>query len=977
MKRFYIYSIALAILGCFIISCYDKLPEIIPDPSENDKYQGVAKNIKLGIETGDFSVRDIRCYFMTEKGEKIFRTAEHLRKKDSSHIQLKIGLKEGVYRLLYLEYDLAEPLYEGRVKTGRCALGGRVRVSGQKIASMDSFDSFMQMYGKGTEESPYIVSSPEHLQRINDVVNGALTNSRITSETYFSQADNIDVWELCWNFEDGYGWYPIGYTNILPFRGHYNGNGYKISGLYSYRDKSSGVGLFGFLHRAIIDSVVVENADLYGLYATGGIAGAIINSGGNRNVSAISNCKVVGSRIAGSREYGNDADTWSMSIGGILGAVDQYSSVVISNCFIDSSTLVTGANAVGGILGSGNLYSSTSISNCTNKAEIKGAFSAIGGIVGCADTLSVTGCTNTANITGAIKYPALDNVNGGMSTGGIVGGAGNVIITACTNTGNITGHDGVGGIIGSTRFGNGTEVLYNTAYLRYCGNTGSVKGNSYVGGICGESQFGGYGLYNTGSISGGNYTGGILGNGSAVAVFNSVNSGVVNGADYVSGITGSAVWGSFVLNQNYGAVTATGNHVAGVVSLVGDNTFVHYCENGAEIVSKGDAPMIGGIVGEIGDPSEWTSSQTIGIIVGMLEMITPCFSIPAVAVVEQMGSKVGLFISTVAAGFLWTPIDVTLNGMGYSNIFSDYEVSAINRCADSVVMEVNDDVTKILQDVRSSNSGWQSYTNNIDLMRSACESSTENNIDMLCRNLNAMRFERAEEVAADRQKKEIVHTAVASACIVIGAVATIVSAIPSGGSSVLAAITTGASVIGTATAIAGGANSVVQSATAYGDNTVLVTQCVNRGTIRTTNQIDTYNSYVGGIVGRMHDASLIRDCLNTGAHKGNNARHGQMAGGIGGGCEVYNSFAIGTTNSWNGFVGGYDQALNMDMDGLYYYKNTSNISTAYDMGHVLSSEECGVISSYNGWSIGSDASKWIIQTETSPNYPVPNKSEAM
>lgn len=977
MKRFRIYPIIIALLGVLITSCHEKLPEIVPDPSENDTFQGIAKNLILGSETGDLSERNIRCHFLAENGEKIIRTGEHLRRDDSSHITLKIGLRDGIYRLLYLEYDLPEPLYEGRITTGKIGMGGRIKVTGEKMISLDKFDTFMQMFGEGTKKQPYIVSEAKHLQRINDVVNGTLTNSMITSETYFKQTYHIDIWELCWNFDDGFGWYPIGYTNILPFRGHYSGGGYTISGLYSYRDKSSGIGLFGFLHRAQIDSVVLEKANIYGLYATGGIAGAIVNSGGNRDMSTINGCHIKGSRIAGSMDSGNDPDIWSMSIGGILGAADQHSAVVITNCSTDDGTLITGANAVGGIIGSANLQSSTLISSCTNNAQVKGAFSAVGGIVGCADTLSITGCKNTANIAGALKYSPSDNINGGMSAGGIVGGAGVAAITACTNSGTITGHDGVGGIIGSTRLGNENEILYNTAFFRFCGNAGYVSGNSFVGGICGESQFGGYGLYNTGDVSGGDFTGGIVGNGSVAAVYNAVNSGAINGANYVSGIAGRAVWGSFVLNQNYGPVTAESDYAAGIVSLVGDNTFVHYCENGAEIISKGDYPKIGGIVGEIGDPSEWTASQTVGIIVGMLEIITPCFNIPAVAVVSEIykNNSVKLFISSAALGLMWVPVDATLNAMGYVNIFTEDKAAAINQTTDSIVKQTYCKITKKIKCVRDSSKTWEVYTKNIEDLRLACEATSGNNIDVLCENLNAMRFERAEDIAADRRQKEIAHTAVASACIGIGSIAAIIGAIPTGGSSLTPVIAAAATAVGAVTTVAGGVNSVVQSITTYGDNTVLVTQCVNRGIIRTTNAT---HAYVGGIVGQMHDASLVRDCLNTGDHKGNYASHGQLTGCAGGGCELYNSFAIGATDSWNGFVGSSVNTFSIDMSGLYYYQNTSIASTMYySQGKMLDDAECGNIDSYAEWSIGGDDSKWIMQTSTSPNYPVPYKSEAM
>lgn len=973
-RSYHIISLFIALL--LMAACNEKLHDIEPLPSENDQYAGNATSFRLGQEAESFDVRNVRCWFRTESGEKIMRTCEHKREKDSSSVHMKIGLKDGTYRLLYFEYDLPEAGQNGRSSTGRFGLGGRIRISNGSVKGIDSFNPLFGMAGKGTAENPYILTTDMHLKKLANIVNSTATNKSVGHDTYFEMQDDIDAWEVSWDFDDGNGWYPIGYTNTLPFRGHFDGKNHRIIDLFSYRDQSVGIGLFGFLQGARIDNVILDRAEIYGYYATGGIAGVVVAAGGNRDASSINFCKVINSRIAGSEESGDDVDENSLAVGGILGAVDQNAIAFINGCHIDENTTITGGYGIGGILGTGNMYSTIQVADCSNKATVKGAFSAVGGIIGSADTVSVVACENLRDIAGAIRYSGNNDGNIGISVGGIIGGAGCCKITACRNIGNINGNDGVGGILGSTRLGNEDGFMYNTAYIQFCSNSGNINGKSYVGGICGEAQLGGYALCNSGDVSGNDFTGGVAGNTSSSVVFNSLNSGNINGNNFVSGIIGQAAWATLAMNQNYGAVTGKGDNVGGIAARVGDNTYIHYCQNTASITSNGKNPKIGGIVGEIGDPSEWTAGMTAGIIIGMAEILTPCFTIPASLSIT--GSKLFMGLFNAALGLIWTPLDVTSNILGVVSLFSDYEVTDLNNQINESISEIGNTVTAELQAIRQDNNIWSGYTASIDSFREICEAKSKPNIETVCNNMNTIRNERAEAVAGDRKQKKVVHTAIGGACIVIGAVASIIAAIPTGGASIwVECLTTAAAVTATTTSIVGGVNGMVQTISEYTDHSILVTQCVNSGTITTNHATSAATAFVGGITGLMFESCYVRDCLNTGNHKGSNVSHGQLAGGAHKGSVVSDSFVIGKTDSWNGFVGKYVDCASIDMSGLYFYKNASNISLMYERGNQLDSDKCGDASCYSGWSINGEGTLWQIQNETSPNHPIPHNSEAV
>ena len=973
MRRYYRY-LMLLIAGVLLLACNDEVNNEKPVPTVNDEYVGSVKHFLLGEETANFSHSDVRCFLMTEDGQTIMRYCTHKRVGNISEVELTTGLKDGVYRLLYFEYDLPRQ-NNGPLQTREFGLGGRIEVANGQVVMLDNYNASMGFSGEGTKESPFVITSAKHLERLANLVNGTLTNKSVNNSTYFAQYADIDVWEVCWDFPDGYGWYPIGFTNVLPFRGHYNGKGHSIEGLYSYRNVSSGVGLFGFIHTAEIDSVVLEGAEIYGLYATGGIAGAVVTSAGKREPSTINHCKVINSVISGAREVNGDVDTWSASIGGIVGAVDAYSIFLANGCSVDDETIVNGANCVGGIVGGGNLRSTIQISNCKNAAAVSAAYAAVGGIVGSADTVFISACINSNSITGAIKYTGPDGVNPGISAGGIIGGAGLSLITACVNSGNVKGYDGVGGIIGSTRLGDGNETYYNTTNLRYCLNSGKISGNSSVAGLCGEAQITGYALCNRGDVDGQESVAGVVGYAPISALCNCVNSASVLGNEYVAGVVGQSTYGSLALNQNYGSIEAE-NYAAGIAALVGDNIIINYCENGGDIMVRGSEPNAGGVVAKLGVPSEWDASRIAGVIIGSLEVVTALASLPCGFVVDKfVNSKILTFVLKATPGLIYLPADLYFNVVGAIDLVDSQKAEDMISDSNEQIGMLCADITSQLQELRTSNGKWQQYNANVERLRSMCEAPSQSkNIDTLFANLNTIRNERVDDLEKKQEKKDLIHQAVSGCCIVIGTVATIVAAIPSGGASVMAYVGTFATGAAFASGVIGGVNGIVQSVTEYSYNSSTVSQNLNHGSISAPNAT---GGYIGGLVGITADYSIVRECLNIGDCNAPGATTGQLTGKASPEAEIHNSLVLGKASGWSGFAG--TDKSSVTYGGLYYYlSGQTNVSGNYgDQGTELNSSQLGSSGSFSGWSIGSDNSLWSIQSETSPAYPIPLNSEAM
>ncbi len=340
--------------------------------------------------------------------------------------------------------------------------------------------------GSGTESDPYLISTAAQLAYLAYRVN---FNSQTYSDTYFKQTANIDL--------SAYYWDAIGYSSSYYFRGHYDGGGYTISGLYTQSgsdDNYSYQGLFGYVY------------------------------GTSSSYATISNVSIINSNIQGYRY-----------VGAIVGYVSQYAT--ISNCY--NTGTVSGTGILGGVVGYN--YISSYVYNCYNTGSVTGSSSSVGGVVGYNYYRAyVYNSYNTGSVTG-----------NGNSVGGVVGyNVTSSYIYNCYNTGTVSGSTYVGGVVGYNR---------TSSYVYNCYNTGTVSGSTYVGGVVGynygtpSSSPYVYNSYNTGSVSGsGDYVGGVVGYNNYSYVYNCYyggdceNIGGINGSDsdgsaeYLSTIVSSA-----------------------------------------------------------------------------------------------------------------------------------------------------------------------------------------------------------------------------------------------------------------------------------------------------------------------------------------------------------------------------------------------------------------------------------------------------
>ena len=295
----------------------------------------------------------------------------------------------------------------------------------------------------GSQDNPYVISTPEHLLRLSQIVNGGMawnsiqktvtagvciapqTTAKATSrdykDAYFLVTADIDM--SGYISTDGvYNFLPIGTRSTqnqteLPFSATFDGGDNTITYVYNvgsfYNDskaRTNYVGLFGYLNGATISNLkvasngglsITDNDGIVGIEYVGGIAGCAVDSTLYNTVLAY------GGWVRG-ENY----------VGGIVGYGER---ITIESSEAVSSANVGGETYVGGIVGKWIVSNQNQIGGSVagqryvtpaDQTDVMG-IKYVGGIAGWMDTSS---CATT------ISYAPQLNNNGKEQNLIVVGG---------------------------------------------------------------------------------------------------------------------------------------------------------------------------------------------------------------------------------------------------------------------------------------------------------------------------------------------------------------------------------------------------------------------------------------------------------------------------------------------------------------------------------------------------------------------------
>jgi len=278
--------------------------------------------------------------------------------------------------------------------------------------------------GTGTEEYPYLIYTPEHLNAIGRHLNGLYSNFRLCAD--------IDMSDFA-----GTEFNVIGDSWYTSFTGVFDGNGHTISNFTYVSNGINCIGLFGHIDNQIAE---VKNLGLIEPNVSAGIGVGVGALVGYIYRGTVTNCYVIGGKVAGN--------------GYIGGLVGDNMGGEISSCY--STACVTGDSMLGGLAGRNN----GDMSNCYSTSTVTGA-GVVGGLTGMNDG-NINNCYSTGDVT------ASDDKVGGLV------GINWENIYQCYSTGFVIGHSEVGGLVGFNR-----KNIYN------CYSAGSVMGEDKVGGLVG------------------------------------------------------------------------------------------------------------------------------------------------------------------------------------------------------------------------------------------------------------------------------------------------------------------------------------------------------------------------------------------------------------------------------------------------------------------------------------------------------------
>ena len=266
---------------------------------------------------------------------------------------------------------------------------GKFKVEGEAKTVTVTLDG---VTGDGSASSPYIIGSKEALVYFAQQVNSGVKKY---VEGHVKLSSNIDLQDMSWT--------PIGPSWTSPFRGHFDGAGYTISGL-NVTNARTYYGFFGCLDNAMVENLTLKGqvycAEPYA--RVGGLAGYAIgdvtirNCGSAVNVSALARgCEGVGGLVGGYED-------------GIEYKWEDH-KMVIENSYNAGNVVCTGTDAnatIGGLVG-GN-KNCVQLENCYNAGTVYGPGVQAAGLLGNAGWQtgdnckpSMKGCYNAGKVVGA------------------------------------------------------------------------------------------------------------------------------------------------------------------------------------------------------------------------------------------------------------------------------------------------------------------------------------------------------------------------------------------------------------------------------------------------------------------------------------------------------------------------------------------------------------------------------------------------
>lgn len=353
--------------------------------SSKDDAAGSAISTKLEYKMSSYDVAKDNA----QMGQSMLDTANGTLSNINSMLQRMRDLSEqaanGTYgdderKAMQAEIDgLTEEIYRIKNTTefnGKKILGEEERQGLTSVPTMSMTDIDVENLTQAEWNKKYKgqiigISNAKELQKLATIVNDKKIN---TTDTTFALTADIDLDELGDIDGNGSNWTPIGTAaGNISFQGIFDGNDYTIANLKINNEQDKFQGLFGWIRKATIKDLNLDNISVTGPWYTGGLCGFAI-------YGEISNCtisgKVTGKGVTGGMLGGGNPLITDCAVfvntkngGGFIGgAFDDGATITIKNSYFggkfegnNNSVFINGVST----------GKTVNIENCAYCSEVK------------------------------------------------------------------------------------------------------------------------------------------------------------------------------------------------------------------------------------------------------------------------------------------------------------------------------------------------------------------------------------------------------------------------------------------------------------------------------------------------------------------------------------------------------------------------------------------------------------------------------
>lgn len=355
-----------------------------------------------------------------------------------------------------------------------------VRITDENGICWDGSTASAFAGGNGTEQNPYLIANGSQLSYLASLINNTATYNTYATAYYKLTADvflndSASSYASWMTTAPAQKWIPIGVDSATAFKGHFDGNGHTIYGLYAAYDSSNNfTGFFGYLNGATVENIsfnacAVVSAGGTSTY-TGTVAGMAVDSA-FRDVR-VEDCVVYAQFQSGGM------------VGGIKCTNDD---VRFENCHVNVKVYHTNnaARLQGGFVG--HMANSTAgkrayFNDCTVRGEITAMDKNAAGFIAemAADTSAIfTNCINYATVT----VQRNNSASGFVTTVKLTKSTSTVQFINCMNFGAVTANGSYAS--GFVSLANVTTA--GTLRIENVANYGAIAANAnYAGGIIGQ-----------------------------------------------------------------------------------------------------------------------------------------------------------------------------------------------------------------------------------------------------------------------------------------------------------------------------------------------------------------------------------------------------------------------------------------------------------------------------------------------------------